>query len=150
MRSQQTNTKSPAVKVPPFHNESVFRRDGECWTLAFNGFAIGVRDAKGLRHLAYLLERPGVAVSAVALLDTPKEHKFGGGRSQPSGRVAGSAGAKPDRERARLVVTKRIHAAIQRIASLHPPLAYHLSVTVKTGALCMYRPDPQRPIAWNA
>jgi hypothetical protein len=38
---------------------SVFRREGEYWTVVFDGSVVRLRDAKGLRHLARLLTHPG-------------------------------------------------------------------------------------------
>ena len=38
---------------------AVFRREGEYWSIIYEGQSIRVRDAKGLRYLAVLLARPG-------------------------------------------------------------------------------------------
>lgn len=46
---------------------NLFRCDGEYWTLAFGGEVAAVRDTKGLRDLAQLLERPGVDVHVLDL-----------------------------------------------------------------------------------
>jgi tetratricopeptide (TPR) repeat protein len=37
----------------------VFRREGEYWSVVFDGRAVRLRDAKGMRHLARLLAAPG-------------------------------------------------------------------------------------------
>ena len=47
---------------------NVFRREGDYWTLAFEGTLCRLRDAKGLRHIARLLREPGRAVPAAELL----------------------------------------------------------------------------------
>ena len=60
-----------------------FARDGEVWHLAYAGREVTLRDSKGLRDLARLLEDPGRPVPAVALLAA-------GGRS------AGPAAATDD------------------------------------------------------
>jgi tetratricopeptide (TPR) repeat protein len=52
-------------------------------------------------------------------------------------------------ERARLTVTKGIKVALAKLAATHPALADHLAGTVKRGYLCVYRPDPRRPIVWR-
>jgi hypothetical protein len=52
-------------------------------------------------------------------------------------------------ERARLTVTKGIKTALAKLAAAHPALANHLAGTVKRGYLCVYRPDPRRPIVWR-
>jgi tetratricopeptide (TPR) repeat protein len=40
-------------------SECVFRRDGDYWTIAYEGRALRLRDARGLRYLAQLLHHPG-------------------------------------------------------------------------------------------
>lgn len=39
-------------------SENVFRKKGEYWTLQYDGYSINLRDAKGLRYIAYLLSHP--------------------------------------------------------------------------------------------
>jgi tetratricopeptide (TPR) repeat protein len=39
--------------------EGVFRREGEYWSVFFDGRGVRIRDAKGMRHLARLLADPG-------------------------------------------------------------------------------------------
>jgi len=46
---------------------AVFRRDGDVWTLGYQGHEVRLRDSKGLRDLAVLLARPGSAVAALDL-----------------------------------------------------------------------------------
>jgi tetratricopeptide (TPR) repeat protein len=53
----------PAVVVGP----SVFRREGEFWTVVFATDAFRLKDAKGLRYLRYLLQRPGGEVHVLDL-----------------------------------------------------------------------------------
>jgi hypothetical protein len=38
---------------------NLFRREGEYWTVAYEGAVVRLKDAKGLRHLARLLAQPG-------------------------------------------------------------------------------------------
>jgi hypothetical protein len=38
---------------------NVFRREGEYWTVGYEGSVVRLKDAKGLRHLARLLTQPG-------------------------------------------------------------------------------------------
>lgn len=52
-------------------------------------------------------------------------------------------------EEARVVVTKRIRSAVKKIAAHHPSLGHHLGTCIKTGAQCVYLPDPERPIVWT-
>jgi tetratricopeptide (TPR) repeat protein len=50
-------------------------------------------------------------------------------------------------ERARTTVTARIRAAMRRIAAAHPELGRHLETALRTGTLCVYRPE--QPPAWR-
>jgi hypothetical protein len=47
---------------------AAFRREGEYWTIAFAGTTCRLRDSTGLRHVAYLLARPGERIAAVDLV----------------------------------------------------------------------------------
>lgn len=40
-------------------SRTVFRREGDYWTIAWNGNVVRLKDAKGLRHIAHLLANPG-------------------------------------------------------------------------------------------
>jgi DNA-binding response OmpR family regulator len=57
-------------------------------------------------------------------------------------RVASSA------ERARLMVTKAIKAALDKIREHHPALGHHLATSITTGTCCTYTPDPTSPLSW--
>jgi hypothetical protein len=46
---------------------NLFRREGEYWTVVFDGVVVRLRDAKGLRHLARLLAHPGQEFHVVDL-----------------------------------------------------------------------------------
>jgi non-specific serine/threonine protein kinase len=61
-----------------------------------------------------------------------------------SGRIRSSAS---HRERARLMVTKAIKAAIAKINRGNTSLGHHLISTVRTGNFCIYEPGPDR-FAW--
>jgi len=47
---------------------AVFRREGEFWTIAFEGAAFRLKDAKGLQYIARLLGEPGREVHVLRLL----------------------------------------------------------------------------------
>ena len=49
-----------------------------------------------------------------------------------------------DGERARSAVSKRIRNAVRKIEVHHPTLGYHLAARIRTGAQCVYVPDPER------
>ena len=55
-----------AEPVEPSTN--VFRREGEYWTLAFDGRMCRVRDVKGLHHIARLLRDPEQQLTPIELL----------------------------------------------------------------------------------
>ncbi|MGH2455791.1 MAG: ATP-binding protein [Candidatus Limnocylindria bacterium] len=50
---------------------AVFRREGEYWTVAFDGTTLRMRDAKGMRLLARLLAEPGRELHALDLAGVP-------------------------------------------------------------------------------
>lgn len=126
---------------------NVFRREGEYWTIAYDGTTLRLRDTKGLRYLAHLLLRPGEKISAAELIGRPPAVT-----AQGSGRDQGTQIVEADPaqlERARMTVTKGIKSAIRRIQEHDSALGYHLRAAVKTGAHCAYHPDPSRPISWK-
>jgi CheY-like chemotaxis protein len=47
---------------------AVFRREGEFWTVAFEGAAFRLKDAKGLHYIARLLREPGREIHVLNLL----------------------------------------------------------------------------------
>lgn len=52
-------------------------------------------------------------------------------------------------ERARLSVTRALKRALERIEQTDAALGRHLSATVRTGAYCVYQPDPAAPLEWD-
>jgi tetratricopeptide (TPR) repeat protein len=80
--------------------EATFRREGEFWTIAFDGTLLRLRDVKGLRYLAVLLAVPGREVHVLELVAESSPD-----RVEPDGAVpergltvarAGSAGPALD------------------------------------------------------
>ena len=122
--------------------ESVFRQEGEYWTIAYDGVVCRLKDIKGLHHLACLLRQPGTKVSAVEL------NAVAAGRRDGTGWAA-EPRSGPSAERARLTVTKAIKAALAKIGEKHPWLGEHLSATIRRGYFCSYTPDPRHPIRWD-
>lgn len=98
-----------------------------------------MREAKGLHCVAHLLRRPGERIAAVELLRVREGDAPG----------ADVAIAPIDSEAARVLVTKRIHGVVKKLAALHPSLAHHLTSCIKTGGACVYVPDPESPIRWS-
>ena len=127
---------------PPLRSDNVFRKDGKYWTIAYSGTILRLRDTKGLRYLARLLRHPGERLLAQDLIEEQA------GRSRSALTTNNQQPNNLSSERARLAVTKRIKSAILKIDELSPALGYKLRVSVKTGAHCVYLPDPERPIVW--
>jgi hypothetical protein len=73
----------------------VIRREGDYWTLVYEGSVVRLRDSKGLRHLSRLLTAPGREFHAVDLEAEASEQ-------QPARRSAGQAAAGALEERADL------------------------------------------------
>jgi hypothetical protein len=57
--------------VRPGGSDNLFRREGEFWTLRYQGREVRLRDSKGLRDLAVLLGAPGREFPAVELAAPP-------------------------------------------------------------------------------
>lgn len=112
----------------PNEGTHAFRREGEYWTLVFEGRTSRVRDRIGLRHIGAMLCRPGVRVPALAL--TPD---------------VGST----DPERARVRVTKATRSAIARVALLDPACGEHLRATIRLGTHCSYAPTDLDARNWD-
>jgi hypothetical protein len=53
--AEPTSTETAAPEAAT----NLFRREGEYWTVVFEGSVVRLKDAKGLRHLARLLAHPG-------------------------------------------------------------------------------------------
>ncbi|MBI3781856.1 MAG: hypothetical protein HY270_00490 [Deltaproteobacteria bacterium] len=123
---------SMAALTPAPRSKQIFRREGEYWTVAFDGALCRLKHTRGMQHMARLLSRPGERIAAVALV---------------------SQGTSPDdeaaAERARVNVTRQISAVLKRIAAYHPALAEHLASTVHTGLSCSYTPDSRLPTRWE-
>jgi hypothetical protein len=142
-RAKPTLTPAAGAPAQPGAGNNLFRREGEYWTIAYDGMTFRLRDSKGLRYLVCLLGHPGERFAAVDLFlaSTPPHPRT----LEPS-----NPGTLPaDDERARLAVTKRVKSVLRRIEEHHPPLGYHLKMTIKTGAHCSYLPDPHHPVRWT-
>lgn len=96
-----------AVAVVPA-GERVFRREGEFWTLGFDGATVRVADAKGLRQLARLLAHPRTPQHA---LDLAADQTDG---VEPSRADRGDAGEVLD-ARARQAYRERLRDAHEEL-----------------------------------
>jgi hypothetical protein len=127
---------------------NVFRKEGEYWTIVYHDEVMRLRDTKGLRYIAHLLCNPGVRFAARQIMHEVTSN-VASHDGLPADPKPDTADADPlHDERARLGVTKRIKASIRTIATHHAALGYHLGLAVKTGAYCVYLPDPEQPIEW--
>ncbi len=74
-----------AVRRFAIDQANVLRRDGEYWTVAYDGFVVSLRDTKGMRDLARLLASPRRELHVMDLVTS-------GGVQQASAREAMEAG----------------------------------------------------------
>jgi len=191
--------------------DAMFRREGDYWTLSWNGNVVRLKDAKGLHYIAYLLANPGRQVLACELAATGSASGNQPAPIEPGATAAnlGDAGALIDAkargqyrrratelredlaeavrlndagraarirseieflrdqiasavglngrsrkaashsERARLMVTKAIKAAIAKVRARDASIGRYLATSIKTGNCCNYDPDSAPPISWQ-
>ncbi len=60
----------PAAEIGGGRPEAIFRRQDECWTIAYEGGVQHMKDSVGLRHIAQLLSRPGRETHVLDLVTT--------------------------------------------------------------------------------
>jgi hypothetical protein len=109
-----------------------FCREGEFWTIAYDGRLVRLKDARGMQYLAQLLAHPGQQFHV-------RELAAAVGWRRAVGDCDGSD------ERARKAVTNRIRQSLARIAAAHPAAGLHLRNAVHTGTVCSYTPDRLAP-----
>jgi tetratricopeptide (TPR) repeat protein len=83
------------VLQQPVASDSAFRREGDYWTVIFDGRTVHIRDVKGMRYLARLLADPGREYHVLDLAAAEADHgaKAGSGRTANLPRSAlGDAG----------------------------------------------------------
>ncbi len=211
-RDQGEVSKAPEPATQTAKPESVFRKEGDYWTVEFEGTVSRLKDVKGLHYIAHLLRYPGQQFHARDLIALAGEPRPGSGAAEagvPTASGLGDAGpvldaqakaayrrrldelrgeleeaerfndpgragrareeiellteqlaaavglggrdrkVASDAERARLAVTKRIKAAIDRIRHANPALARHLAGTITTGYFCSYTPKADSPTSWS-
>lgn len=90
-------------EIPGASPNDVFRNEGDFWTIAYRGKFIHLKDAKGLRYLAYLLAHPGERIHVLNLVTVveggaaaqdcaPNPHARGQGENIEIVRGLGDAG----------------------------------------------------------
>jgi pimeloyl-ACP methyl ester carboxylesterase len=109
---------------------NAFRREGEYWTLFFDGRFCRLHDAKGLHHIAYLLQNAGEHVPAVELLTAlepgplPGAERASLAQTEQTGRSdLGDAGPVLDAAarrtyRRRIAALREEHAEAERFADV--------------------------------
>ena len=135
---------------------NTFRKEGDYWTISFQGCVFRMRDTMGMHYISRLVASPGTDFSALDLATTAHRTnlKHRTRKKFPFSAIDEHANGDRDdrheaaRERARLMVTKRIKDAIAKIRLTHPDLARHLATCIRTGYICSYGEDDQRPIRW--
>jgi hypothetical protein len=75
------------------HTEQVFRREGELWTISYDGQTVWLNDVRGAHYVAHLLRHPHREFLAVELVQL---HAGGGGEFSPARRLAGESVAVLD------------------------------------------------------
>jgi eukaryotic-like serine/threonine-protein kinase len=67
--SDEDSSQQPVEEAAPAPTQgSVFRREGDYWTIVYEGKAFRLKDAKGLRYVAELLRNPGRELHVTALV----------------------------------------------------------------------------------
>lgn len=77
------------MPAPAVEEGNVFRREGGYWTVAYDGKAFRLKDAKGLGHVAELLQNPGRDFPAIDLVGKGQER--GAAQSKGAGGASVSA-----------------------------------------------------------
>jgi hypothetical protein len=94
--------------LPADASTGTFRREGEYWSIAFDGDAFRARDSKGIRYLAHLLGTPGREIHALELVAAIEGHSPERRRPDAAMTVAaGNAGEVLD-ERAKTEYRQRL------------------------------------------
>src|SRR5215212_9688562 len=69
----------------PVASPNMFRREGDYWSVIFNGHTVRVRDLKGMRYLARLLADPGREYHVLDLVAAETSHGAQAASSQAAG-----------------------------------------------------------------
>jgi hypothetical protein len=104
-------------------SRNLFRREGEYWTVCYEGAVVRLKDAKGLRHLARLLAHPGREFHAVDL-EAAERQPAPAGPVAPPGRVGeAELAVRPDLGDAGAMLDATAKAAYQaRLGELETEL----------------------------
>jgi hypothetical protein len=128
--------KSGHVVQAERRGRALLRREGDYWTIAYDGQLLRLSDRRGLHYLEILLRHPGRRFHVTELLALV---------SKPGEATARGDGERI--ERARKAITNRIRQTLVRIRATHETLGLHLSNAVHTGTRCSY--TPESPLTWE-
>jgi hypothetical protein len=146
-RDDREPIRNPAPAAP----RSIFRLEGDSWTVVYGGVMQRLGNSKGLRCIHHLLAHPGREFHVLDLVELlrgsqkPVASSFSPA-APGSGDPQRSASAS---EQARINVTKLISAAIRKVRANDLELARYLAMTIQTGTYCSHAPDPARPLHWE-
>jgi len=150
------DTLSAPITIGDGAGSNVFRKEGDYWTVSFDGSMVRLHDTIGMHYISRLLANPAMDFAAqdlVAIVQKAGEKSRANRNTRASkgnGRAKGDRQVREDvaRERARLMVTKRIKDVIGRIRQIHPELGRHLATSIRTGYTCSYVADDEHPNVW--
>ncbi len=153
------DSRASSISMGDLRGSNTLQREGDYWSISFQGAVLRLRDTLGMHYLARLLTSPGMEFSALELAaDTRKRisKRVNRRRTQTDGRPDRAAEVADSefqdeaaRERSRVTVTKRIKDVIGKIRASHPALARHLATSIRTGYTCTYVVDPDQPQRWS-
>ncbi len=104
LRPEIEDVEAHARPIP--RTRATFRREGEYWSIAFEGDAFRLRDSKGLRHLSVLLAAPGREIHALELVSAVEGHA--------RGRMPSDAELRPETGDAGKILDERAKAEYAR------------------------------------
>ena len=78
MRAVEPLSETPSAQNGGSAEDSIFHREGDYWTVAYEGSTTRLKDAKGLHYISYLLGHPGEEIRALDLVT-----RIGGGGEEP-------------------------------------------------------------------
>ncbi len=105
---------------PHLERTGVFRRDGEYWTIAFQGDSFRLQDAKGLRYLARLLAGPGQEIHA---LDLVARERDPGARTRVESRTTDELDSSGFGDAGEILDAQAREAYRQRLSELEAEMA---------------------------
>jgi tetratricopeptide (TPR) repeat protein len=142
-----------SLSMGDLRGSNIFHKEGDFWTISFHGSTFRLRDTVGMHYLRRLVANPGVEFSAQNLVDATHRAilKRGRGKKNRSSHRIGNLNRDHEdavKERARLMVTKRIKDVIAKIRVTHPELARHFASSIRTGYTCIYVTAEDQPNIW--